>query len=58
VDYNVIVAEHRKSGTSKLQVKWKGTRRIASVESDYVFIVENLLRKKLKAAHATRLGLY
>jgi hypothetical protein len=34
-DY-VLVAEHRKSGMSKLQVKWKGTRRVASVGSDYV----------------------
>jgi hypothetical protein len=51
----VPVAEHRKSGTSKLQVKRKGPRRVASVESDYVFVVENLLTKKLKAAHATRL---
>jgi hypothetical protein len=32
-DY-VLVAEHCKSSTSKLQVKWKGPRRIASVESD------------------------
>jgi hypothetical protein len=35
-DY-VLVVEHRKSGVSKLQVKWKGPRRVASVESDYVF---------------------
>jgi hypothetical protein len=34
-DY-VLFAEHRKSGVSKLQVKWKGPRRVASVESDYV----------------------
>jgi hypothetical protein len=41
---------------SKLQrVKWKGPRRVASVESDYVFVVENLLTKELKAARATRL---
>jgi Chromo (CHRromatin Organisation MOdifier) domain len=40
---------------SKLQVKWKGPRRVASVESEYVFFVENLLTKELKAAHATRL---
>jgi Chromo (CHRromatin Organisation MOdifier) domain len=53
-DY-VLVAEHRKSGVSKLRVKWKGPRRVASVESDYVFVVENLLTKDLKAAHATRL---
>jgi Chromo (CHRromatin Organisation MOdifier) domain len=53
-DY-VLVAEHRKSGVSKLQVKWKGSRRVASEESDYVFAVENLLTKELKAAHATRL---
>jgi hypothetical protein len=51
-DY-LLVAEHRKSGTSKLQVKWKGPRRVASVESDYVFVVENLLTKELKPAHAT-----
>jgi Integrase core domain/Integrase zinc binding domain len=56
-DY-VIVAEHRKSGASKLQVKWKGPRRVASVESDYMFIVENLLTKALKAAHATHLRFY
>jgi hypothetical protein len=43
------------SGVSKLQVKWKGPRRVASVGSDYVFVVENLLTKELKAAHATRL---
>jgi hypothetical protein len=56
-DY-VLVAEHRESGVSKLQVKWKGPRRVASVESDYVFVVENLLTKELKAAHATRLRFY
>jgi hypothetical protein len=56
-DY-VLVAEHRKSGVSKLQVSWKGPRRVASVESDYVFVVENLLTKELKAAHATRLRFY
>jgi hypothetical protein len=54
----VLVAEHRKSGTSKLQVKWKGLRRVVSVESDYVFVLENLLTKELKAAHATRLRFY
>jgi hypothetical protein len=51
----LLVAEHRKSGSSKSQVKWKFPRRVSSVESDYVFIVENLLTKKLKAAQATRL---
>jgi Chromo (CHRromatin Organisation MOdifier) domain len=56
-DY-VLVAEHRKSGTSKSQLKWKGPRRVAIVESDYVFVVENLLTKELKAAHATRLRFY
>jgi hypothetical protein len=56
-DY-VLVAEQRKSGTFKLQVKWKGPRRVASVESDYVFVVENLLTKDLRAAHATRLRFY
>jgi hypothetical protein len=56
-DY-VLVAEHRKSGTSKLQVKWKCPRRVASLEPDYVLVVENLLTKELKAAHATRLRFY
>jgi hypothetical protein len=56
-DY-VLVAEHRKSGVSKLQVKWKGPRRIASVESDYVFVVVNLLTEELNAANATPLRLY
>jgi hypothetical protein len=56
-DY-VLVAEHHKSGVSKLQVKWKAPRRVASVKSDYVFVVENLLTKELKASHATRLRFY
>jgi hypothetical protein len=56
-DY-MLVAEHRKSGVTKLQVKWKGLRRVASVESDYVFVVENQLTKELKASHATRLRSY
>jgi hypothetical protein len=56
-DY-VLVAEHRKSGVSKLQVKLKGSRRVASVESDNEFVVENLLTKELKAAHTTRLRFY
>jgi hypothetical protein len=46
----VLVAEHRTSGTSKLQVKWEGQRRFASVESDYVFVVEHLLTKGCSAA--------
>jgi hypothetical protein len=58
VGHYVLVAEHRKSGVSKLQVKWKGPRCVASVESDYVFVVENILTKELEAAHATRLRLY
>jgi hypothetical protein len=41
MDDNVLVAEHRKSGVSKLQVKWKGPRRVASVKSDYVFVLES-----------------
>jgi Chromo (CHRromatin Organisation MOdifier) domain len=47
---DVLVAEHRKSGVSKLKVKWKGPRRAR--------VVENLLTKELKAAHATRLRFY
>jgi hypothetical protein len=54
----VLVEELRKSGKSKLQVKWKGPRRVASVESDYVLVLENLFTKELKAAHATRLRFY
>jgi hypothetical protein len=56
-DY-VLVAEHHKSGTSEFKVKWKGSRRIAGEESEYVFVVENFLTKELKAAHATRLRFY
>jgi hypothetical protein len=51
----VLVAEQGKSGVTKLQVEWKGPHRVASVESDYVFVVENLLTQDLKAANATRL---
>jgi hypothetical protein len=36
----------------------EGPRRVESVESDYVFVVESLLTKELKAAHATRLRFY
>jgi hypothetical protein len=54
----VLVAEHRKSVTSKLQVKWNGPRRVASVESDSVFVVENRLTKELKALQATCLRFY
>jgi hypothetical protein len=56
-DY-VLVAEHRKSGASKLQVKWKDMRRVASVESDHAFVVKNLLTKELKAAPSTLLRFY
>jgi hypothetical protein len=56
-DY-LLVAEHRESGVSKFQVKWNGPRRVASVESNYVFVIENLLTTELKAAHATRLRFY
>jgi hypothetical protein len=45
-DY-VLVAEHRKSGTYKLQLKWKDPRRVATMESDYVFVMDNLLTKEL-----------
>jgi hypothetical protein len=54
----VLVSEHCKSGTSKLQVKWKGPRRTASVESDYMFAVENLLKKELAAVNAAHLRFY
>jgi hypothetical protein len=33
-------------------------RRVASVESDYVFDVDNLFTKELKAVQATRLKFY
>jgi hypothetical protein len=56
-DY-VLVAEQHKSGVSKFLVKWKGPHRVASVESNYVFVEEDLLTKELKAAHATRLRFY
>jgi hypothetical protein len=56
-DY-VLVAKQRKSRVFKFQVKWKGPRRVASVESDNVFVVENMLTKELKAAYATRLRFY
>jgi hypothetical protein len=56
-DY-VLVAEHRKSGTYRLQVRWKGPRGVASVEFDNVFVVENVLTEKLKGAHIKRLRIY
>jgi hypothetical protein len=56
-DY-ALVAEHRKSGTSKLQIKWRGPSHVTSVEPDYVFVVENQLSKELRDAHARRLRFY
>jgi hypothetical protein len=53
-DY-LLVAKQRKSGVSKLQVKWKSPRCVASVESYYTLVVANLLTKGLKTEHATRL---
>jgi hypothetical protein len=52
-DY-VLVAEHRKSSVSKLNVKWKGPCRVASVESDYVFVVRIYSRRssRPRAQHA------
>jgi hypothetical protein len=41
-----------------LHVKWKGPRRIARLESNNVFVVENLLTRELKVTHATRLRFY
>jgi hypothetical protein len=43
-DY-VMIAKHRKSGTFKFQAKWKGPRRVASVESDYVLVWRICSRK-------------
>jgi hypothetical protein len=56
-DY-VLVAEHHKSGTFKLQVKCTGPRGIANERPDYVFVVKSLLTKEFKAAHERRLRLY
>jgi hypothetical protein len=39
-------------------LKWRDPRRVASVDSDNVFVVENLLTKEHKAAYATFLRLY
>jgi hypothetical protein len=55
---NVLVAEHRKSCTSKLQAIKKGPRHVVSVVSSYVIVVKSLLTKDLKAAQATRLRFY
>jgi hypothetical protein len=44
--------------TSEWQLKWRDPRRVASVDSDNVFVVENLLTKEHKAAYATFLRLY
>jgi hypothetical protein len=49
----MLVAEHRKSGVLKLNVKRKVPRRVASVESNNVFAVESLVTNEVKAAHAT-----
>jgi hypothetical protein len=38
-----------------LQVKWKGSSPVASVESDFVIVVESMPTNEFEAAHATRL---
>jgi hypothetical protein len=47
-----------KIGTSKKRMKWNGPRRVSSLNTDNVFVVENLLTNELKAAHATCLRFY
>jgi uncharacterized protein YhfF len=56
-DY-VLVADPIKQGRSKLQVKWKGPRRFFRVESELVFVVENLATKDVKAVHANFMRFY
>lgn len=45
-------------GKHKLSFDWVGPRRVVEVKSDWVFIVEDLLRGDRRVAHARRLILY
>jgi hypothetical protein len=56
-DY-VLFAEPIKQVRSKLQVKWKGPRRIIRVESELVYGFENLTTKAVKAVHANFMRFY
>jgi Chromo (CHRromatin Organisation MOdifier) domain len=56
-DY-VLVADPVKQGKSKLQVKWNGPRRVIGVESELVFLLDNITTKDIRAAHATRMRFY
>jgi hypothetical protein len=55
---NILPVISTEISTLAAHNKWKGPRHVASVESDYVFVVENLLTKEHKAAYATRLRFY
>jgi hypothetical protein len=53
-----MISTEVSSSAAHNKVKWRGPRRVANVELDYVFVAEELLTKEFKAAHATRLRLY
>jgi hypothetical protein len=58
VGYYVLITDPIKQGRSKLQVKRKGPRRIVGVESELVYVVENLTTKDVKAVHANFMRFY
>jgi hypothetical protein len=54
----VLVSDQINKSRSKLQVKWKGPRRIIRVESELLYVVENLITKDVKAVHARFMQIY
>lgn len=56
-DY-VLVAVRTGSHQPKLQVKWKGPRRIVRVVSDFIYEFEDLLSLNFHLVHANRLKRY
>ena len=54
----VLVAKRVSSDGHKLQVRWKGPKRISRVVSDFVFEVQDLIDQSHALVHANRLKLY
>ena len=53
-----VLVRRPKTRQHKLQYSWQGPRRVVGVKSEWVYEVEDLIRKKREYAHASRMILY
>ena len=54
----MLVAKRVSAKVRKMQVRWKGPKRISRVASDFVFEVQDLIDQSHALVHANRLKLY